>query len=760
MDLHPTGSDKLLEIRTGKVNIVIKSKTFRKAMDEAAVSSVSIIGTAAESVKIGGVTRELDIDGSFVMPSIQNIKVAPMFFEQTDYEIVVEGLDNDTVSLWHENYSIREKVSPINERGNIITGIINFGNNVGFSDFEISVGGKKHLTIRVEVYPSKISYKEDYQQMIADISNEVYSVAIDFLRKTYQNVKISSEYSNIPAVFFQIISIIFEDFKKSANKILVTPHHKLTTEHQVLPYHRIKDTDRSTEKWIERHPEYVKHTTNGIAVSRALAVKKIVTYNTVENQFTKFIIKKTISRLKDFEQRYKISTNNLDKVVLDKVKIMQNALNRLVNASFLNEVDDYKATQSMSLVFEMAPGYRELFKYYLMLQRGLEINGDVFKISVKETAQLYEYWCFIKLVSIMKRNYKLASSDVIKVDYSGITVTLVKGRKSEVHFVNPRTGEQMTLSYNPGEQQTQTVSQKPDNVLTLEKTGSDVPYKYVFDAKYRIESNPDSYYPDTKPGPKLDDINTMHRYRDSIVYANQNRFTFEKTMFGAYILFPYSNEEEYKQHQFYKSIDTVNIGGLPFLPGATSLVENFLSELVADSEESAFERATLPRGIETKLKKVDWNVKDVLVGSIGSQEQLEINLRDRFYYVPAKHISQSDFPVRRVAIYQSAYNATPGIRYYADVLTTRKVKRKNIPVKMRSNNGEEDYYLFTVSAWKELKTPIAINTDIVKKPRFTNNFLLEHCESAYELFNVNSDEEYRLLVFLHNVKPPYYRHPM
>ncbi len=64
---------------------------------------------------------------------------------------------------------------------------------------------------------------------------------------------------------------------------------------------------------------------------------------------------------------------------------------------------------------------------------------------------------------------------------------------------------------------------------------------------------------------------------------------------------------------------------------------------------------------------------------------------------------------------------------------------------MRRNNGEDDYYLFTVSEWKELKTPIAINTDIVKKPRFTNNFLLEHCESAYELFNINSDEEYRLL---------------
>lgn len=103
------------------------------------------------------------------------------------------------------------------------------------------------------------------------------------------------------------------------------------------------------------------------------------------------------------------------------------------------------------------------------------------------------------------------------------------------------------MIYNPGETKTQTVNQKPDNVLELEKKGTEVSYKYVFDAKYRIEKEPEnSFYPDSNnnPGPKVDDINTMHRYRDSIVYENKvSKFTFEKTMFGAYVLFPYDDEE-------------------------------------------------------------------------------------------------------------------------------------------------------------------------------------------------------------------------
>ena len=373
-------------------------------------------------------------------------------------------------------------------------------------------------------------------------------------------------------------------------------------------------------------------------------------------------------------------------------------------------------------------------------------------MSLKDTAQLYEYWCFIKLVTLMKRNYRLASSDVIKVDHTGVTISLVKGKKSEVKFVNPRTGEQITLSYNPGEQNTQTVNQRPDNVLTLEKKGSDVPFKYVFDAKYRIENNPsDPFYPDTNPGPKVSDINTMHRYRDAIVYESDtpSRFMFEKTMFGAYVLFPYDDPDgEYKNHRFYKSIETVNIGGLPFLPGTTELLENFLAELVADSSESAFERASLPRGIEERLAKVDWSVRDVLVGSLGSVAQFEDNIKRRYYYVPAKYVKDSNLPIHYVALYQSRnrFKEYAGIRYYGEVTYMKKVPRKEIKFPMSRNNGDEEYYAFRIKEWKTLPTPIVVKDEWVNEPKFTSLFLLEHSQQSFELFNIHSEEEYRLMV--------------
>ena len=751
----PTGSDKLLEIQSGETYVVIKSKNPHPNLTNKSIlqqpSELRVTGVDVNSVKIFG-EEKMAADNGAVGASFYSIHTSPLFFEQTDYEVIVKSRDGKSVSLWHENYSIRDKISPVTDSDDLISGIVNFGNSAGFSDFEISHDRKKSLVVRIEVFPSKISYKEDYQDMLQDISNEIAAAVLDFMRNTYHEFSIGSTQNTVPALFFEIIKRIFDKFQNAANTIISSPHHKLYVEHPIVPAHKVKKIDNQTIKWLQKHPEHVVPMYVGYSAVKAPAVKKQITYNTLENQFAKFILKSTVKKLKDFRDRYTRSTRKPEDAVLNSVDSMTAALNKLINTTFLREVDDYRATQSMSLVFEMAPGYRELYKYYLMMQRGLSVHGDVFRMSHKDTAQLYEYWCFIKLVTLMKRNYRLASSDVIKVDNTGVTISLVKGKKSEVKFINPRTGELITLSYNPGEQNTQTVNQKPDNVLTLEKKGSNVPYKYVFDAKYRIENNPsDPFYPDTKPGPKVSDINTMHRYRDSIVYESDtpSRFMFEKTMFGAYVLFPYDDPDgEYKNHRFYKSIETVNIGGLPFLPGTTELLENFLAELVADSSESAFERASLPRGIEERLAKVDWTVRDVMVGSLGSVAQFDDNIRRKYYYVPAKYINDNHLPIHYVALYQSRnrFKEYAGIRYYGEVTYMKKVKRKDIDFPMSRNNGDEWYYAFRIKEWKTLPTPIAVKDEWVNEPKFTSLFLLEHSQQSFELFNIHSEEEYRLML--------------
>ena len=63
--------------------------------------------------------------------------------------------------------------------------------------------------------------------------------------------------------------------------------------------------------------------------------------------------------------------------------------------------------------------------------------------------------------------------------------------------------------------------------------------------------------------------------------------------------------------------------------------------------------------LEAKLKAVDWAVRDVLVGTMRSLQQLDICRKDCFYYIPAERLQDSDFPVRYVALYQSQYVFSP-----------------------------------------------------------------------------------------------------
>lgn len=316
---------------------------------------------------------------------------------------------------------------------------------------------------------------------------------------------------------------------------------------------------------------------------------------------------------------------------------------------------------SVTLVLQMAPGYREVYRCYLMLLKGLSIQGDLLRLSMKDVAQLYEYWCFLKLNQLLGQKYKLVKQDIIKVNRNGIFVTLDRSQSAKMVYENPVNGEQFILYYNaiPSSDRTPTLSQRPDNVLTLKKkdAGKIKEYKYVFDAKYRL--NPayegTSYHRTYRqPGPEEDDINTMHRYRDAIVYQEKGSGEYERSMFGAYVLFPYPDEERYKTHQFYKSIELLNIGALPFLPNSTSLMERFLDEIIQDSPEKAYERSTRPRGTKEYYAN-QLAGKNVLVGSVRGPEQVEVALQKAFYHMPLRNLANQKIltQIEYVAMCQS-----------------------------------------------------------------------------------------------------------
>ena len=619
--------------------------------------------------------------------------------------------------------------------------------------------------IEIEVFPSKLSYKEDYESIRNDINEMVEAAAIDFIKSTYSLGTISSVRNDVPAIFFTLISQLFDKFLKAVKVIVKKPNHKLNKEYSIVENHKLRRMDNKTLLWLSKHPDRLKRSEGKNLVKSALGVRKKITYDTVENQFVKFMLMTTVKRLSKFRLIYvlsfKYAEKSADIEVIKNIDTMLSKINRELDNPIFSEVSKLKSLNTMSLVFQMAPGYRDLYRYFQLIQRGISFTGEVYSFSVKETSVLYEYWCFIKLVNIMKKRYAILDdgNDIIKANRKGVVVTLSKNSKSEVRFLDPNTGDRFEIIYNPGEYPSDTVKQIPDAVLKLSKksgiNGKYLGFQYVFDAKYKVEMNPDDYYPDKgrKPGPKVVDINTMHRYRDAIVAKNGDLS--EKLMFGAYVLFPYPNdEEEYRSHQFYKSIDSVNIGGIPFLPGKTKIAEELLTRLVGESDSSAFERTILPKGIEERLKKADWSKEEVLVGSLSSLGQWEECFKKKYYYVPVSALYENYHQVEYIAIYQSKnlFGKEAGIRYYGEVIEVSIMPRIEINNLVGRTHPNAKCYRFTIKEWKKLSSKIEFERDWVYRPRYSNSFLLHNSKSTFELFNIRSESDYRLVYELRRIQ--------
>ncbi len=134
----------------------------------------------------------------------------------------------------------------------------------------------------------------------------------------------------------------------------------------------------------------------------------------------------------------------------------------------------------------------------------------------------------------------------------------------------------------------------------------------------------------------------------------------------------------------------------------------------------------------------------VMVGTVRSSEQLEFNLEKGNYHVPAKFVSDYNFPVKYIALYEDSADFS-GIRYVGEVESYKKIRRKNIAFPMTRDNPREFYYFFQVAEWKSLNKPIVEVDTVTGTPMFTTEFLLNNCNKTYELFTVTSQVQYDLL---------------
>src|SRR5690606_19274635 len=135
---------------------------------------------------------------------------------------------------------------------------------------------------------------------------------------------------------------------------------------RVLPAARIKRINKESIKWLRKNPSYYNQKTG--LPEKLLNIDKKVNYDTFENRIVKWLMTRLVQKLNTFEKRYKeLAANSPDEEVIKNIHRMRERLNLILNNSFLHEVTELNKFESLSLVLQMAPGYKEIYKYYLML---------------------------------------------------------------------------------------------------------------------------------------------------------------------------------------------------------------------------------------------------------------------------------------------------------------------------------------------------------------------------------------------------------
>lgn len=518
-------------------------------------------------------------------PLAPGAPVEPLLFENTDYDFYLETKRGNAELNMPPTASSRHRV------GSIAHFSLNFRNDVGYVDIAIKSDVTGTSVIRLEVFPLKIDYRTDYVQMRDEVAAITRNLVMTAQVRAFGMA--SAQPAKQPTVveWLSLARHYFSEMVKAANSIARNPQSRLVKEIENVPVNKAKKVaERALSRLLRKPVSRIGATlpkTNVALPERVPSIRSRVTFDTPENRYIKALMLETRRNLQRLIKTTATGDEDADMNAEEKffaaarpeARLMLGQVQLMLSAPYLKQVTTVSPVRPKSMVFHHHAHYAAFVRVARLLNGGLALDGGLLQVGVKDIALLYEYWCFLKLMSLLSDRFNLEQQTLVQMRHTKITVTLKKGFQATIKYRERGTGRELLLIYNRLFNQLPTVNQKPDNVIQLASEDN----LYIFDAKYRLAYGSAYEKQYNGVGAVVDDINTMHRYRDAIVLPHPAGKGLYKNgiVRGAVVLFPFSDETTYRRHKFYASLSSVDIGGLPFLPQTTSLVEEKLRSVLA-----------------------------------------------------------------------------------------------------------------------------------------------------------------------------------
>ena len=324
----------------------------------------------------------------------------PVFFETGLYSFVIRFSDikeGTTPAIIHENAAVENLFNGIEGKDEyIIAGNINFLNQPGRFALKFTFTTKdsvKHEdSLSFDVVSPKLDTKGDLNIIIKELKAEYDDLVFRYLTLTHQQFASGKEANN-DLIWLSIFKDVIDSYLISVRHILNAPHNKHYTKIEHLRADRIK---KWTNPLAEEFSEDRCH--NADKALRKYYRNEIIdsTINTLENRFVKYTIERISERLgKVFKQiKYKEGTSLNE---IERLTEISKNLDSLRHNSFFRGIGRFEGFKQESMVLQQRSGYAQVYRHWILLQRGLDlIDGDT-SVGVQPIWKLYELWCFLKV---------------------------------------------------------------------------------------------------------------------------------------------------------------------------------------------------------------------------------------------------------------------------------------------------------------------------------------------------------------------------
>lgn len=500
-------------------------------------------------------------------------------FEQTNYTLLVQSTMQAPVALRHRDPVLLQSFHRA-DAGDVVHGTLNFGTQVGRSRFVVEAGGTPYFAFEVEVFPSKISYRADYEALRSDVQDLAAELALAYLKSTYApGWGVPPEASGTVA-WLLLLRHVADDLEESLGYIARQPAWGTERRVEAVRADRIRRVDSHVRKAVLRGAgQGAQHPLHGDVLirERLPTPSGRYTLDTPEHRWLAAQVRRIRQQLAMVqEEEAKHHHGVRRRRVMAEMDELQHRLVRMSQLEPLREAS-LEPSSEPSLRLLKAPGYREAYRACLFLQQGLAVEGGPLHLGVQDLHLLYEYWCYLTLVRLVAEitGHPVPWQSLIAVERYGLQLRLRKGRAHTIRFTLDK-GERLEVTYNPRfGGKGYLVPQQPDILLTLHRADS-TRARYILDAKYRLDATPSYQRRYGTPGPPTDALNDLHRYRDALRVGRT-----VQPVAQALALFPYREATPGDfESRLFTMLAEIGVGALPLLPGQTGYLAEWLRELV------------------------------------------------------------------------------------------------------------------------------------------------------------------------------------